>query len=82
MAGKNILIRYSGARKKVVIPEGVEVINDYAFHNRSDLNEVVISDSVTTIKEGAFYGCSSLKTVKMLPESAKVHFRGACGLKV
>lgn len=40
---------------KVVIPEGVEDIQKYAFYNCVGLKEVVIPDSVKYIREYAFY---------------------------
>ena len=40
---------------KVVIPEGVEEIQKYAFYNCIHLKEVVIPDSMKFIREYAFY---------------------------
>ncbi len=40
---------------KVVIPEGVEEIQKYAFYNCINLEEVVIPDSMKFIREYAFY---------------------------
>ena len=40
---------------KVVIPEGVEDIQKYAFYNCIGLQEVVIPDSIKYIREYAFY---------------------------
>ena len=49
--------------KKVVIPEGVEKINPYAFANCKNLEEVVLPSTLTAIEYGAFYGCESLKRI-------------------
>ena len=49
--------------KKVTVLEGVDYIGKNAFKNRSKLEEVIIPKTVTTIKTGAFDGCSSLKTL-------------------
>ncbi len=49
---------------KVVIPEGVKKINQYAFANLTALEEVVLPSTLEAIEYGAFYGCTSLKTVK------------------
>ena len=50
--------------KKVIIPEGVKKINQYAFANLTALEEVVLPSTLEAIEYGAFYGCTSLKTVK------------------
>ena len=52
--------------KKVIIPEGVEKINAYAFANLTALEEVVLPSTLEAIEYGAFYGCSKLTTVKGL----------------
>lgn len=52
----------------VVIPDGVEVIGEYAFVRCSSMEEVIIPDSVTTIEFRAFEGCYSLGTV-VIPDS-------------
>ena len=47
----------------MVIPNGVESINSYAFYNCSSLTSVTIPDSVTSIGAYAFYSCDSLESV-------------------
>ena len=42
----------------VVLPEGTESIGDYAFAQSKGLRQVYIPDSVKTIGEHAFDGCS------------------------
>lgn len=46
---------------KVIIPEGVEKINSYAFANLTALEEVVLPSTLESIEYGAFYNCTSLK---------------------
>ena len=48
---------------ELVIPESVEIINDYAFDNYDNLTSVTIGDSVTTIGEYAFSRCNNLESV-------------------
>ncbi len=58
---------------KVVIPEGIEKINSYAFANLTALEEIVLPSTLESIEYGAFYGCTSLK---------KVTFSGKNNLKI
>ena len=53
---------------KVVIPEGVTSIGDFAFRDCKNLSEVIISDSVTNIGYYAFYDCTNLTDVE-IPDS-------------
>ncbi|MBP3422895.1 MAG: leucine-rich repeat protein, partial [Clostridia bacterium] len=60
---------------KVVIPEGVTHINEYAFANLTALEEVVLPESLINVGVGAFYNCVKLKKinlnkVKFINESA------------
>ncbi len=52
--------------KKIIIPEGVEVINMYAFAGMEGLEEVVLPSTLKHIGVGAFLGCTSLRTVQGL----------------
>ncbi len=54
---------------KVVIPEGVEKINAYAFANLTALEEVVLPSTLEFIEYGAFFGCSNLKTISFSGEN-------------
>ena len=66
-----ILTRYGGFDKNVVIPDGVKEIGDKAFFNYTNLESVIIPDSVTYIDGfvyGAFQGCTELKSIE-LPNS-------------
>lgn len=48
---------------KVIIPEGVEEIQKYAFYNCQHLKEVVMPDTVKYIREFAFYNDAKLTTI-------------------
>ena len=50
---------------KVVIPDGVEEIQKYAFYNCSGLREVVLPDSVRFVREYAFYHAEKLESVNL-----------------
>ena len=54
----------------VVIPEGVETIEKYAFYNCRALSNVTLPSSCKTINEYAFANCSILENVNF--ESVKV----------
>ncbi len=58
---------------KVVIPEGVESIANYAFANLTALEEVVLPSTLESIDYGAFYGCKALQ---------KITFSGDNNLKI
>lgn len=47
------------------IPNGVEVISNWAFYNSKLLSSVTIPESVKYIGNGAFEGCSSLSSVSI-----------------
>ena len=53
----------------VVIPEGIEKINAYAFANLTALEEVELPSTLTAIEYGAFYGCSNLKKLTFSSEN-------------
>ena len=56
----------------VVIPEGVEEIQKYAFYNCQSLRKVVLPDSIKNIREYAFYNDTDLQDINL----EKVHVIG------
>ena len=54
---------------KVVIPEGVEKINAYAFANLTALEEIVLPSTLHSIEYGAFYNCTSLQKITFSGEN-------------
>ena len=50
----------------VHVNEGVTSIPDYTFRDWSSLKSVFISDGVTSIGRGAFFGCTILTTIRIL----------------
>ncbi len=54
--------------KKVVIPEGVSVIEDYAFYQSEGVEEIVLPESLSAIKERAFASNKNLKKI-ILPKN-------------
>ena len=54
---------------KVIIPEGVKKINNYAFANLTGLEEIVLPSTLQSIEYGAFFGCSSLEKIAFSGEN-------------
>lgn len=58
-----------GTVTKVVIPEGVKIIESYAFANLTALEEIVLPSTLESIEYGAFTGCSRLKKISFSSEN-------------
>ena len=52
--------------ESVEVPEGITLIDEYAFFQCVNLNSFKVPTTVNTIKEMAFTGCSNLKTFEIL----------------
>ena len=61
----DILEKYPGTEKSVVIPDCFTMIEFEAFQNNRTIESVEIPESVQLIKGEAFEGCSNLKSVKL-----------------
>ena len=62
---KTVLIQYpNNKNENYVIPEGVQVISNWAFFNCKKLTSVDLPVNLKTISYGAFAGCSGLKKLK------------------
>lgn len=60
---KPVYIGDSQLTGDLVIPEGVEYINPYAFMYCDEFSALILSDTVKEIKTDAFTSCSSLKKI-------------------
>lgn len=49
--------------KTSVIPEGIKIIGSLAFYDCDTVNSIYIPNSVTSIEDSAFLGCSALKKI-------------------
>ena len=63
--GTAIICAPAGISGHVIIPEGVRVIEEGAFRNCINLEEVTIPNSVEQIKDTAFCACESLAKIHM-----------------
>ena len=61
------LIKYTAGQNvsSYSIPNGVLIIEDYAFENAKQLTEVVLSDSVEEIGHSAFIHCENLRNIQL-----------------
>lgn len=51
--------------KKLVVPDGIEVIKENACSHHTHIEELIIPDSTTSIEKEAFNSCSSLHVVHL-----------------
>ena len=68
-----VLLKYRGTAKNVVVPDGVSEIGKYAFYEydkTSDIERIVLPESLTKIDDDAFMNCKKLKDV-IIPDSVE-----------
>ena len=63
------LLRYPEWKRdeKYVVPDGVKTIQKEAFIENNHLEEVIISNSVTSIRDRAFLNCRNLTRITIPP---------------
>lgn len=69
---KETLISYEGNNKHYEIPEGIKVIGEKAFAGNSQLQSIIIPESVEIIKSEAFELCKTLKHVSFKGTSIEI----------
>ena len=52
---RDILLKYKGSEKDVIIPDGVTAIDEKAFRGCETLESVVIPDTVISIRWGSIF---------------------------
>ena len=50
---------------KIVLPDTITVIENYAFSSCDNLTEIILPEGVTAIRNSAFYNCKSLTTLNI-----------------
>ena len=61
-SGKTFYILDADYEGVFAVPEGVQIIDAYAFSECEKLTEVILPSSVKVIRRGAFDSCSALVT--------------------
>ncbi len=67
---------YFGNFNKIILPDTITNIEEYAFHHCEKLIYVELPNNLATIKQGLFADCISIKTIN-LPDSVKTIESGA-----
>ncbi|MCR4639392.1 leucine-rich repeat protein [Ruminococcus sp.] len=74
--------RYAG--KKIVVPDGVKIIDSFALYGLENVESIELPDSVETIGKNSFANSSKLKSVKLsekLDVIGDYAFAGCTGIK-
>ncbi|OPY34227.1 MAG: hypothetical protein A4E32_00499 [Methanomassiliicoccales archaeon PtaU1.Bin124] len=81
----DVLLKYIGKEKNVVIPHGIEKIESGAFWNCTFLEEITIPDGVRSIGGDAFIYCDNLKMINIPSSIEKIGddpFAGSANLLI
>ena len=54
-------------KEDYVVPEGIQIIGDYAFFACRELSSIMLPEGITSIGDGAFENCDNLSSIT-LPE--------------
>lgn len=80
----NVLYKYQGNEKEVVIPENIQRISEYAFAKNKNVESIIMSDNVLKIENQAFLLCKNLKYIRMSEKLSVIEeklFRGCNSLE-
>lgn len=55
------LKKYEGSEEHVIIPEGIRIIDDYAFYGASAMKHISFPSTLEEIGNNVFYDCESLE---------------------
>ena len=83
--GVNTLLEYLGNDTEIVLPDNYNgenyVIGAEAFYNNTSITSIVIPNSVTSIADNAFGGCTNLKKVELNTTTVENWFSGYTSIK-
>ena len=74
------IYKYIGQSKDVVIPEGIKYLFSGVF-SKSDIESIVLPDSLTVISDSAFYGHQNLRKVVFGKSTVKIGYYAFYGCK-
>ena len=80
----NEVIKYKGEGGDVVRPDGIEIIDSYAFQGCSNVTSITMPDSVRAIGYAAFYSCSGMTEINLSKKLGSINdyvFYGCSKLK-
>ena len=63
MLQKSVLVKYEGTEEKVVVPDGVKVVN--GIRNNSSIVELILPDGLEELSYCAIQKCDNLKTISI-----------------
>lgn len=70
---ENVLTEYTGDSELVVIPDGIQAIDEYSFSGKENVKKVVIPASVTYINSSAFENCFSLNDFEVAEDNEEYY---------
>ncbi len=76
------LIAYRGTGANVTIPNGVRIIAAEVFKGNTDIKTLALPDTLVSIGEGAFMGCSSLEEVSFGGNEEEILDRAFMGTQI
>ena len=66
---------------EVVIPNGIEVISNYAFEDKTSITKVTIPSSVNRVGTSAFDGCLNLEQIEISQNLTEINSNAFSGTK-
>lgn len=67
----NAVVGYIGDSKTIVIPDGIEKINNSAFYQK-DITTITLPRTLSVIDDYAFYNCDGISDITLLSETPPV----------
>lgn len=75
---RDILFEYCGQSADVSIPEGIGLVDKYAFGYQTNIENLKIPASVRKIDEHAFFFCNNLKSMTIAHGNPHYHIEANC----
>ena len=81
LSNNNILQKYLGNSKEVVVPDGITLIRKHAFREKNLVQRVILPASLEQIEERAFKDCTNLKEIIFSARPKECSGCAFCGCK-